>query len=41
MGNTYPKYAKVRLTFSPSASCFAPSAVMLLLPSLEEKKVIC
>lgn len=33
----YPKYCSEWLNFRPSASCFAPSAVILLLPSLKEK----
>lgn len=36
--NLYPKYFNEWLDFRPSASCFAPSAVMLLLPSLKENR---
>lgn len=33
----YPKCCSEWLNFSPSANCFAPSAVILLLPNLKEK----
>lgn len=34
-GDFYPKYFSEWWSLSPSASCFAPSAVILLLPSLK------
>lgn len=37
----YPKYCRDLFTLNPSASCFAPSAVILLLPRLFEKKKWC
>lgn len=36
----YPKYFSEWFTRSPSASCFAPSAVMLLLPSLKQNREV-
>lgn len=38
--DVYPKYCSERFNFSPSASCFAPSAVTLLLPSLKENREV-
>lgn len=37
--NVYPKYMREPFCFSPSASSFAPSAVILLLPSLKNTRL--